>query len=194
MGMFDYIHCKYPLPEPSFDLSSWGVKLNEIQYQTKDLENCLLEYTIRENGELWYDDVEYKWVDDENAFLKGYMDVVSSEQKPVNFHGIITFYCYEDLGEKDGKFYCLELDYEAKFIDNKLVDLKLTKESINDVTERKKSLDNIFEQERIHNNKWFNKYIIRTKPILFLRRTLRNIFYRWYQLNYFLYMCVSRHL
>jgi len=194
MGMFDYLNCKYPLPNPSFDLDSWGIKLNDIKYQTKDLENCLIEYTIRENGELWYDDVTYQWVDDDNVLLKGYMDVVSSHNKPANFHGIVTFYCYEELGEKDGKFYSLELDYEAKFVDNKIVELRLTKEFINDVTERKKRLDDLFEQERIENNKWYNKYLLNTGPMRFIRRKIIGIFYKWYQLNYSLYIFATKHL
>lgn len=194
MGMFDYVNCKYPLPKPSFDLESWGVKLDNIEYQTKDLENCLTRYTIRDNGELWYEDVAYEWVDDDNAFLKGYMDVVSSHDKPSNFHGVLTFYCYEDLGERDGKFYSLELDYEAKFVDNKITDLKLVKELISDVTERKKKLDEWFEEEKIKSNKWYNKYFFNTKPVRKIRKTIISLAYEWYNFNYSIYSFFIRHL
>jgi hypothetical protein len=138
--------------------------------------------------------VKYKWVDDENTFLKGYMDVLSSEEKPANFHGIITFYCYEDLGEKDGKYYNLELDYEAKFVDNKLTDIELVKELISDVTERKKRLDDWFEEEKIKNNKWYNKYFFNTFPIRKIRKTVITLAYKWHNFNYSIYSFLIRHL
>ena len=153
MGLFDTIHCKYQLPKPSFELDSWNIDLNKLEFQTKDLENIMMEYTIRENGELWYDDKTYKWVDDDNRFLKGYMEVESSEEKPANFHGVLLFYCYEDLGERDGKFYNLQLDYEAKFVDNKIVELKLVEEKLEDVTEYKLKMKEFFKQEEIKRNK-----------------------------------------
>ena len=153
MGLFDYVRCKYQLPKPSFDLDSWKIDLNQLEYQTKDLENFMIEYTIRENGELWYDDKKYKWVDDDNHFLKGYMEVETSEEKPANFHGVLLFYCYEDLGERDGKFYNLQLDYEAKFVDNKIVELKLVEEKLEDVTEYKLKMKEFFKQEEIKRNK-----------------------------------------
>jgi hypothetical protein len=43
MGLFDTVHCEYPLPDP---------RLQHLEFQTKDLE-CLLEtYTITADGRL----------------------------------------------------------------------------------------------------------------------------------------------
>ena len=46
MGMFDYITCLYPLPE--------GLPPGE-RFQTKDLTNALVEYTITADGHLQED-------------------------------------------------------------------------------------------------------------------------------------------
>ena len=43
MGMFDTIHCEYPLPEP---------RHQDLEYQTKDLECLLARYTITSDGRL----------------------------------------------------------------------------------------------------------------------------------------------
>ncbi len=43
MGMFDHVECRYPLPE--------NIPAGEL-FQTKDLDNLLLEYTITEDGRL----------------------------------------------------------------------------------------------------------------------------------------------
>ena len=61
--MFDYINCKFPLPE--VDLKGTTLTLSEISSdnQTKDLENLLKNYTIEEDGRISY--VYYKtrtWV------------------------------------------------------------------------------------------------------------------------------------
>lgn len=43
MGMFDTIHCEYPLPEPAH---------NALEFQTKSLDSCLNDYTITREGRL----------------------------------------------------------------------------------------------------------------------------------------------
>ena len=51
MGMFSYIKCKKELPLTD-ELKNLSVKWGEVQYQTKDLDNCLETYIISEDGEL----------------------------------------------------------------------------------------------------------------------------------------------
>ena len=62
MGLFDYVRCKYQLPKPSFDLDSWKIDLNQLEYQTKDLENCMWSYIISEDGRLLKHIEECKYV------------------------------------------------------------------------------------------------------------------------------------
>lgn len=56
MGMFDNIKCQYPLPVEKLaqypELASSFDAQKEI-YQTKDLENWMLYYTIKEDGTIW---------------------------------------------------------------------------------------------------------------------------------------------
>jgi hypothetical protein len=193
MGMFDSIKVDYKLERPK-ELDGFDVDIQEIEYQTKDLESCLLYYTIRENGELWLKDEKFKWVDDDNAFLKGYLEVVSSEDKPVNYHGILNFYCYEELGEKDGKFYSYTADYEAKFSDNKLVDLKTLEIKLEDITEHKQKSNEFWEKEKEKKKIWYNKYFFHTKFYNRFKRLIVKIFYKWHIFNQNLYMMVVRFL
>ncbi len=48
--MFDTLRCEFPLPiaEP------WATRLRDAEFQTKDLECALREYTLRRDGSLWY--------------------------------------------------------------------------------------------------------------------------------------------
>ena len=84
MGMFDDI--KYQ--------GKW--------YQTKDTPMQILEsYEIKDN-KLWFKHVEREWVDDETAFLGGYLKSISENWEPVpDFEGCIEFYddvdCYRAL-------------------------------------------------------------------------------------------------
>ncbi len=56
MGMYDYIHCKYPLPIEG---------ANELEYQTKDTDEQYLDhYEIREDGTLWLQINRDEWKQD----------------------------------------------------------------------------------------------------------------------------------
>lgn len=193
MGMFDIVNCKYPLESPE-ELKDWNIDTKNIEFQTKDFENLMETYIIQENGDLWKKHEEYKWVDDDNAFLKGYMNVVSSEDKPHPYHGILEFYCYEDLEEKNGKHYVYSALYNAKFNDGKLVEMKSIDLKVEDVTEHKKRMDDFFQKEKEKRNRFINKYFLCTKPILFIRRKIVRLAYKWYTLNQYLYNCIVRWL
>jgi hypothetical protein len=62
MGMFDYLKCKYPLPESA---PSWVT--SETEFQTKDTDAQYLEYyTITEEGRLIHHGVRYETVPEED--------------------------------------------------------------------------------------------------------------------------------
>lgn len=112
MGMFDSLHCDYPLGDE---------RVQGHEFQTKDLE-CLMEsYRITEDGRLLLKDVEWQWVDDPgNTFLGGHLDEVSHEWVDTNYHGILNFYTYY---RDEEKMEHVSVDFYAKFTDGKLVDL-----------------------------------------------------------------------
>ena len=86
MGMFDDVHVDYPLPDCSY-----------TEFQTKDLECTLEQYTISADGKLLSNGVD------------------------IAFHGILNFYTYDKSpGERDvAEWY----EYDAKFTDGQLVSI-----------------------------------------------------------------------
>jgi len=133
--MFDSIVVKQnlPMPEEIKDLKDW----KNYQFQTKDLDNCLLDYWISEDGELFEHVVEREYIPyskEERKKLKGWdlwKDVIekSSRDEKIDYHGTLTFYTYDELDE-DTNFW---IEIKAYFIYGKLdkiesVEFKLDKE------------------------------------------------------------------
>lgn len=86
MGMFDYVHCEYPLPDGH----------NEAEeYQSKDTPAQGLErYQITADGRLLGRFVERQWVDSDGPFGGFLREVPGTEEwREVSFHGDIRFYC-----------------------------------------------------------------------------------------------------
>jgi len=94
MGMFDYI------------------RYNGKTYQTKDTPHQFMgEYEIR-GDELWFNNVKYNWVENENSILGGYLETESLEWTcETHFDGTIEF------GD-------LEEDYIALFWEGKMIRIK----------------------------------------------------------------------
>lgn len=83
MGMFDNIRYESKFPGR--------------QFQTKDTPSQGLDlYEIREDGTLWYQDYDARWVEDHNALFGGYLDQYNHrwifEER---FTGEIRFYDYD---------------------------------------------------------------------------------------------------
>lgn len=99
MGMFDTITCEYPLPD--------GYDARAVQFQTKDLDNSLLHYTITADGRLVAHRVEYEatppeeqplygtpaWEAGGLARMLGMLRPKRTWDEEVPYHGDITFYC-----------------------------------------------------------------------------------------------------
>ena len=132
MGMFSYIKCKKELPLTD-ELKNLSVKWDELQYQTKDLDNCLETYIISESGELLEEAIEYEYTyyTEEEKKQKDHkpwnivkdQKVVKQETKKVDFHGKITF--YETLHFNDEED--IWVDFDAYFVYGKLDKLELAK-------------------------------------------------------------------
>ncbi len=134
--MFDYIKClrKLPLNE---DLKKLQVDWKEINFQTKDLENCMSEYFISKNGHLYEVVVEREWIpytdeeikklkkDNKQKFITPFSNVIEKNKtnKRVNFHGKILFYETFELSETES----IWVDFEAYFVYGKLDKIELVK-------------------------------------------------------------------
>jgi len=99
MGMFDTIYCRRPLPN--------GRQTSE-SFQSKSLCNCLCVFEITADGRL------------HELALDDQGQPVPEKSHDTGFHGLMRFYTRTDH----------ELnEYEAKFTDGTLVDLRLAAES-----------------------------------------------------------------
>jgi len=114
MGMFDTIICKYPLPLPT---DAMGYVSSE-SFQTKDLENSLSVYEIREDGTLWEQKHETKWIDgDTNS--KNWLDKIGHSESirswwdQVSFTNTIHLYDYQNNDDVEYD-YCIE--YKIVFV------------------------------------------------------------------------------
>jgi len=177
MGMFDSIECNYPLPLP-LEVVDIMPDIYDQEFQTKDLENLLDLYYLNEDGILYWRKRKYQWKDDDEAFLKGYMEVIEEEIVPSNFHGILNFYCYETVYEngqtvtfvdKKTKAKDICIDYLAKFTDGKLDFIEVLSYKITDATCRVIELAQNLKHANKRANRWYNKYFFHTKFWKFIK-------------------------
>lgn len=102
MGLFDYIRCHVPLPPDG--------EISVDEFQTKDLDNCLLHFEIREDGTLWEKRVNYKWVDEPE------LELVPTENEP-------EWVQLTDV-HRDVRFYGGQKEYVVRFNNGKLQYIK----------------------------------------------------------------------
>jgi hypothetical protein len=190
MGMFDSIQCNHPLPLP-LEVVDIMPDLYDQEFQTKDLENLLDLYYLNEDGTLNWRKRKYEWKDDDSAFLKGYMEVIEEEIVPIDFHGILNFYCYETVHEDESsdKAKDISIDYIAKFTNGKIENIEILTYEVRDATVRIIELKNTMQKHEKLRKRWYNKYIFYTKywrfiknkiilaPINFLRKSLDKIYW-----------------
>ena len=170
MGMFDSISCDYPLPLP-LGVIDIMPDVYDNEFQTKDFDNALELYILNEDGNLQYRKRQYHWVDDDSAFLKGYMDVTKEEIVPYDFHGVVNFYCYETIRDEEDnkKATDVSIDYLAKFTNGKLENIEILSYEINDATERLDNLQKSMVESARKAKLWYNKYFFNTKFYRFIK-------------------------
>jgi hypothetical protein len=137
--MFDsiYVEVKLPLPAPVDKLK---INWKKEEFQTKDLENLMHRYRINKTGQLMLLDQKAEWVNDDSRF-GGYMNVISERWVKSSYTGNIIFYTTvcsdpqqkenelmtaataEQIDGADGFDY--SMDFKAKFVDGKLINIKL---------------------------------------------------------------------
>lgn len=161
--MFDYVKCKKELPLND-ELKGLSVKWDEVQFQTKDLDNCLSEYIISEEGELLEEIVEREYVyytEEENKQKRDkwsfYKDVIEKNKytKKVEFHGKVTFYEILDFSETED----IWLDFDAYFNYGNLDKIELIKAEKHE--SRKIRMDKFWEKEKMRTSNLsyrFKKY------------------------------------
>ena len=168
--MFDSISCDYPLPLP-LEVVDIMPDVYDIEFQTKDLDNLLDLYILNEDGNLLHRQRQYVWKDDDDAFLKGYMEITKEEIVPYNYHGVVNLYCYETIREEEGgkKATDISIDYLAKFTNGKLENIEILSYEINDATERLDKLKTSMIESAQKTKLWYNKYFFNTRFYRFIK-------------------------
>jgi hypothetical protein len=110
MGMFDWVTVKQRIPGYS--------EIPDEQFQTKSFDNYMDYYVITSNGELYREEWDYEWIDDEARLLKGYAQKVEGSYRReylTNFHGDIIFYTSKPMDENR-----VWRNYTARFTEGRL--------------------------------------------------------------------------
>ena len=170
--MYDTIFCKKELPLTD-ELKSLNIKWNDISYQTKSLENCLLEYTITKDGKLTETVIEREyvyWTDEEKKTIKPkpwqiFKEVKETSTKEVvldDFHGKLDFYAFESLSEEED----IWVDFTAFFSYGNLDKIVLV--------EVKRDKTRI-----INNQKWFKEREILEQSFIYRLKKATGWFAFW---------------
>ena len=171
--MYDSIKVKQDLPLPK-DLKSLKINWKDYTFQTKNLENCLLDYFISEEGFLYEHivDKEYIPYSEEERKLKKispwnlWKEVIEkgSRNEKMDFHGTLKFYTYDQLDE-DTDFW---IDFQAYFVYGKLDKIKLIDFSID-------------KDRRVQNEKWKEEYKKKQKhPWNVFKKYASYVGWRWF--------------
>lgn len=135
MGMFDEIVCKYnlPLPEDTKGFHPYG-------FQTKDLENALDCYEIREDGTLWLRECEREYTDG-NPKGKTWSEKIGIVKETkvwwthVKLTKKINMYTYHQ-GENEYDYW---VEFVVEFVDGIINKIELKKFDVTNNTERKEN-------------------------------------------------------
>jgi len=130
MGMFDDISIEAELPLPE-ELKQINFNWKEHSFQTKDLENCMLKYVLKEDGGLFehiFDREYIPWTEEEKKSKKLktwdlWKEVIEKGERyeEVKHHGTIIFYTYDHYNDKQDFW----LEYKAFFVYGKLDKIEL---------------------------------------------------------------------
>jgi len=101
MGIFDYIKFEdqVSIPKPE----NFNLDLKDLEFQTKSFDPSMSLYIVKNDGSL---------------YQEGFFN--DKKEVQVNFHGKVIFYAYHQTDLAD-----YILDYEAKFTDGLLKEIKL---------------------------------------------------------------------
>lgn len=195
MGMFDSLQCNYPLPLP-LEVIDYIPDIYSQELQTKDLD-CLMDlYILDENGKIQKEERTYKWVDDDNSFLKGYFETTSKTITDTGYHGIINFYMYERVYDENdkNKGKDISIDFIGKFSDGNLMFIEILDYSVEDASERIYELKELLARNNIKRNLWYNKYFLNTRPIRFIRNKIVKSLYFLHNLTGKLHSLAIRYI
>jgi hypothetical protein len=113
MGMFDRIRLENEIPDP---------ELRDEEWQTKSLENMLLDYRVTREGELIVKRQEFERLEDSESFTGFVLKVVREWEEKVEHHGVVETYAHQDLPDESTRV----LRYFLYFTYGRLTSLERT--------------------------------------------------------------------
>ena len=169
--MYDTIVCKYPLPIPDDPKGYTG----SDDFQTKDLDLSLSNYTIDENGQLFIHRFEGEWEPgnkDADSFIGklGYFKTTKKWIEQLNTTITVIFYDYQQSNNTDYDYF---IEYEAVFVNGKITSVKLIEFTATHNAERKIKDAEFNERLKKHHEfikTWRYKYFVKpyNKTISFI--------------------------
>ena len=176
MGMYDDIVCKYPLPLPE-DIKGF----KSTGFQTKDLENALDLYEIREDGSLWLYECEREYIGgDPNGVTfserLGEVKEINPRWTHVKLTKTINMYTYQ-RGEGEYDYW---VEFVIEFVDGVINKTELKKFDAKGNFERKENLRLHIEETKKRNEfetTLFYRLVGKpfNKTIWFIACTINNI-------------------
>ena len=136
MGMYDDIVCKYPLPLPA-DTKGYVPE----GFQTKDLENILNHYEIRDDGTLWLYECEHVCTE---VQYNGW-PVVEENNGRWTFCKITKTIRMYDYQHANGE-YDYSVEFEVVFVDGVINRIELIRFETIDNKERKENNRKFIEE------------------------------------------------
>lgn len=135
MGLFDTVDCKYSLPKPE---NPQGYE-KSFSFQTKDLNNSLSLYQIREDGTLWIEKCDgfFKEGNPKGKNLSeklGQFVLKKTWFEQVFHHGVIEIYDYLESNSKDFDYF---ISYEIQFDRGVITSVQLLEFTAKDNSRRK---------------------------------------------------------
>jgi len=142
MGMYDDIVCKYPLPLPEDTKGFYP-----SGFQTKDLENALDCYEIREDGTIWLRECEREYIGGDpkgKTFIERLGTVKETKVwwTQVKLNKIISIYTYQH-GEGQYDYW---VEFAIDFVDGIVNKIQLKRFEANDNAKRKKDFELYIEE------------------------------------------------
>ena len=178
--MYDTIVCKYPLPIPDDPKGYSG----SDDFQTKDLDLSLSNYTIDENGQLFIHRFEGEWEPgnkDADSFIGklGYFKTTKKWLEQLNTTITVIFYDYQQSNNTNYDYF---IEYEAVFVNGKITSVKLIEFTATHNAERKIKDAEFNERLKKHHEfikTWRYKYFVKpyNKTISFIFRKTSKAFY-----------------
>jgi hypothetical protein len=112
MGLFDNVHCRYPLPDA--EAQDW-------EFQTKSTRAPYLDnYEITEDGRLLHEAYDTRWEDAPDSPFGAVMHRENLRWEPVDFRGQLEMHTLEDDPDGNPRWY----SYLFWFKDGRVADLQ----------------------------------------------------------------------